>query len=374
MGGVGDWLSEQFGSKNEFVSKAPDVERDDYYWGGDRKKADEEIAAARQRQGERIDTTGADQYAHFGMQSRQGAAEVAEAMRLRATGYAPSIAQMQADRQMQQATAAQAAQAASARGGAALALAQQNAANNIANAQGAISNQAQINAAQEQLAAESAAMGAFGQLRSGDLASQQQAAQQALSQAQLNQQQRAMNDQAWLTIRNAQMQGGAQYNQQRGTDQRGSDAINAGVASGNAQMAQGNAMGLMQGIADVAGQAATMGMGGPGGAAAGGGNASGLAGLLAKKAEGGPVTTGTPYIVGERGPELIVPREPGTVIPAEQTREIMSSSLARMSGPAMRTPLAPNEAPAKARTLSDEELQARARAIIEGFRAGMGER
>lgn len=351
MGGVGDWISEQLGSKNQFQSKATDVERDDYYWGGDRKKADEEIAAARQRQGERIDNAGADQYANLGMQSRQGAAEVAGAMRERALGLGQSIAQMQADRQMQQATAAQAAQSASARGGAGLALAQQNAANNIANAQGAISNQAQINAAQERMAAESAAMGAFGQLRAGDMASQQQAAQQALSQAQLNQQQRAMNDQAWLNIRNAQMQGGAQYNQQRASNQHGADAINAGVATGNAQTAQANTMGVLQSVADLA-----------------------MGGSAKKKEKGGPVTSGTPYIVGERGPELIIPREAGTVIPAEQTREIMSSPLARMSGPAMRTPLAADKDPATARTLSDEELQARARAIIEGFRAGMGER
>jgi hypothetical protein len=33
------------------------------------------------------------------------------------------------------------------------------------------------------------------------------------------------------------------------------------------------------------------------------------------RAGGGPVTAGMPYIVGERGPELIVPKAGGTVIP-----------------------------------------------------------
>jgi hypothetical protein len=33
------------------------------------------------------------------------------------------------------------------------------------------------------------------------------------------------------------------------------------------------------------------------------------------RAMGGPVTAGTPYIVGERGPEIVVPGRSGTVIP-----------------------------------------------------------
>lgn len=45
-----------------------------------------------------------------------------------------------------------------------------------------------------------------------------------------------------------------------------------------------------------------------------GGSLFGFA-LPEAKAMGGPVTAGTPYIVGERGPELIVPSQSGTVIP-----------------------------------------------------------
>ena len=36
------------------------------------------------------------------------------------------------------------------------------------------------------------------------------------------------------------------------------------------------------------------------------------------RAMGGPIAAGTPYLVGERGPELIVPRNSGTVIPNNQ--------------------------------------------------------
>jgi len=35
-------------------------------------------------------------------------------------------------------------------------------------------------------------------------------------------------------------------------------------------------------------------------------------------AEGGPANANTPYVVGERGPELFVPRTSGTVIPNNQ--------------------------------------------------------
>jgi len=33
------------------------------------------------------------------------------------------------------------------------------------------------------------------------------------------------------------------------------------------------------------------------------------------KAMGGPVTAGTPYLVGERGPELWIPRQSGNLVP-----------------------------------------------------------
>jgi phage-related minor tail protein len=38
---------------------------------------------------------------------------------------------------------------------------------------------------------------------------------------------------------------------------------------------------------------------------------------------GGPVRAGRPYLVGEAGPELIIPRDAGTVVPNRQIREAM---------------------------------------------------
>ena len=43
-----------------------------------------------------------------------------------------------------------------------------------------------------------------------------------------------------------------------------------------------------------------------------------LTGGLGRRANGGPVTSGSPYIVGERGPELFVPGRSGTIIPNER--------------------------------------------------------
>ena len=48
--------------------------------------------------------------------------------------------------------------------------------------------------------------------------------------------------------------------------------------------------------------------------------ATGIVGFLGKafggfRANGGPVSSGTPYIVGERGPELFVPSRSGTIVP-----------------------------------------------------------
>jgi phage-related minor tail protein len=42
---------------------------------------------------------------------------------------------------------------------------------------------------------------------------------------------------------------------------------------------------------------------------------SGLRNEMEGRANGGPVTAGTPYLVGERGPEIVVPGRSGTVIP-----------------------------------------------------------
>lgn len=226
--------------------------------------------------------------------SLKNANGMATLMAMRARGSVPSIAQMQADRQMQQAAASQASMAASARGPAALALAQQNAANNVANMQGSVSSQAQINAANERMQAEQAAFGAYGNLSA-------QQAQMAQYNAGLQQQQRGLNDQMTLgmtgnemAVRQAQLQAGMQQQGLLAGSFGQQQAANMGVNQANAQREMqmfGMGLGAIQG-------AASMGM--PPG-----------------KADGGPVEPGKPYVVGERGPELIVPRQASTVVPNE---------------------------------------------------------
>jgi hypothetical protein len=103
-----------------------------------------------------------------GQASRDAQNQAAYMMMQRAQGIVPSIAQMQADRQMTQLANEQASAAAGARGPAALALAQQQAAGNTSAGQANISGQAQINAAQERLAAEQAAFGAYSGMRGQD--------------------------------------------------------------------------------------------------------------------------------------------------------------------------------------------------------------
>ena len=47
------------------------------------------------------------------------------------------------------------------------------------------------------------------------------------------------------------------------------------------------------------------------------------------RAEGGPVKKGEPYVVGEKGPELIVPSESGNVIPNNEVSPYFEASIGR---------------------------------------------
>lgn len=53
---------------------------------------------------------------------------------------------------------------------------------------------------------------------------------------------------------------------------------------------------------------------------------------ISYRADGGPIESGRPYIVGERGPELVVPGASGYVIPADQTRRLLSPQSGGFSG------------------------------------------
>ena len=57
----------------------------------------------------------------------------------------------------------------------------------------------------------------------------------------------------------------------------------------------------------------------------GGGPSTGTLGLP-KFASGGSMMPGKPYLVGEQGPEIVVPRHSGTVVNADQTAKMSSGA------------------------------------------------
>jgi tape measure domain-containing protein len=110
---------------------------------------------------------------------------------------------------------------------------------------------------------------------------------------------------------------------QRGIGQELVTSIGALVRSGQSfSQVVGNMAGR---LSDLALQATLLGTGPLAGlfgtaAAAGTKNVGGLVGLAASffggaRAEGGPITANRAYLVGERGPELVVPRNSGYVVP-----------------------------------------------------------
>lgn len=295
--GIGDFISGIFGSKNKAKASAPQVDANAYEYGGGPQGANN-AALRYQQAGANAQSRGAAQanYAQsnvdlaLGRQARGQIGQVGQMQLSRAMGQTPSISGMQAQQDMQRAAAAQGSAQAGARGAAGMALAQQQAAGNTANAQAQISNAAQINSAQERLAAEQAAAGTFGAMRGQDLQAQGQNAQQSQFNAGLQAQQRAQNDAFQLGMTGyetgvQQSQLAAQQNRQaqQSSNAMGAQGINAGVAGQNANMNQANATGFVGMLQNAAGGAATLG-----------------------KADGGPVQAGHPYIVGERGPERIL--------------------------------------------------------------------
>lgn len=251
--GVFDAVSNFFGTENE--EKAKGFETNPYFNANAQKfgpqgalmydkQKNEQAAAIDQRGAFQADYAAADQSRGNAMAARAGQAQAAGLMMNRAMGQTPSIAGMQAQQDMQRAVAAQSSAAAGARGPAAMALAQQNAAANTANAQSAISGQAQVNAANERLQAENAAYGAMSGMRGQDVGAQAQDANQAQFQAGMQMQNRAANDQRAMQY--AQMGHQAMQQEQQGALQMqgylaGSQAnvntTNAQVGGQNAGMA-----------------------------------------------------------------------------------------------------------------------------------------
>jgi tape measure domain-containing protein len=100
---------------------------------------------------------------------------------------------------------------------------------------------------------------------------------------------------------------------------------------------------------------------------------------LVGKAAGGPVTGNTPYMVGERGPELFVPGSSGTIVPASTTanlRESMGAPSANGSGSPVLNMTFETTKIAGTEYVSREQLEAamlqtRRQASADGAKRGM---
>lgn len=81
-------------------------------------------------------------------------------------------------------------------------------------------------------------------------------------------------------------------------------------------------------VADLLAAKLFQAVGGIGNGTAAGGGLSGLFGSLfggiSGRATGGPIAANTPYWVGEQGPEIVVPKASGTVIPADLSAAVAS--------------------------------------------------
>jgi hypothetical protein len=53
---------------------------------------------------------------------------------------------------------------------------------------------------------------------------------------------------------------------------------------------------------------------------------------LPTRAEGGPVAAGQPYLVGEEGPEIVIPKNAGTVLPNDVYQAVAGRSGSRLGG------------------------------------------
>lgn len=129
-------------------------------------------------------------------------------------------------------------------------------------------------------------------------------------------------------------------------------ATGVGNANANADLAQGkgiaNLWGAGMGLAELAAGLPPTGFGGGGGGSGGGdtsvygagGSAYGATpqavngGVFPQFAEGGKPPVGQPSIVGERGPELFVPDQPGTVVPNSIAQKLLQFMPGQSSGPA----------------------------------------
>lgn len=99
------------------------------------------------------------------------------------------------------------------------------------------------------------------------------------------------------------------------------DAINSVTTDfvANTSTAIGNVTALQTAIANIKSKSVTISasISGPTGISASG---------LIRRARGGPVNKGQPYITSEEGPEIFVPHEDGTIIPNSPTEDILAGN------------------------------------------------
>jgi hypothetical protein len=188
---------------------------------------------------------------------------------------------------------------------------------------------------------------------------------------------RAQNDQYTMglfnlenSVRAQQLQAGITQQGLVAGQHMGAQNIQAGINAQNA----GREMQFFQaglGAVESGASMAMSGAGGGGGAGAMGGTqqlatSPGTGGALAYREHGGPVAPGRPYVVGERGPEIIIPRQHGLVVPNDELPFTMSDAIAAKQREGRRDPVsfhrddAADQAAARERYYADLGRQAEA--------------
>lgn len=349
--GLGDFVSNLFGSKNKASAAsnygAPPTDPNAYEYGGHPGGAAElagaygnTAQAAAVRQAPQTDYSGANYADMQGQYARQGQQGITDELGRRGLGQGTTVAEILGKQQTGAAISAQNSQAASARGAAGLALAQQGAANGIANATGQIAGATQANAAQERLNDLNAANAGYTNIRGGDAQAQAQRAQQSQFQTSADLQQTGLNDTHQLgysqlenQVNTTQLASQQNKQAQNSANSLNAAGINAGVGAQNAATNNQNAYGLIGLGSTVAG--------------------AGAGALLPPpKAHGGHVQSNAPYLVGERGPEMVIPAHHARADGGYVANRGINPTIVGQNGPQLYAP------PSDAYVIPAQETQA----------------
>ena len=136
-------------------------------------------------------------------------------------------------------------------------------------------------------------------------------------------------------------------------------------------------MGIYAGIQQISkgGGGASSWLIGIGSVLSGVGSVLGGFGSLGKKAGGGPVSSGRPYLVGEVGPEMFVPQNSGTVVPTNKVREAMGTTPGSTQSPILNMSFQTSTIGGVEYVSKDQLMQAmmetRRQASREGAQRGM---